>query len=68
MNYKPKKGRCLGENHPAVVLTDDEVDQIRRMREVERMTYTAIADKMEVSKASVADICKYRRRAVRAMR
>ncbi|WP_426116293.1 hypothetical protein [Massilia sp. PWRC2] len=54
-------GRRVGEDHQNAVLTDEEVQVMRDMREQGR-TYEWLADKFEVSKSSVAKICKYQRR------
>lgn len=59
---KIAKGRRIGENHPNAILTDGEVELVRQLREVQGMTYDAIAAKMDVSKSSVAKICQYNRR------
>jgi hypothetical protein len=64
-NEQPMKripiGRRVGEDHQNAVLTNDEVQVMRDMREQGR-TYEWLADKFEVSKSSVAKICKYQRR------
>ncbi|NFV82111.1 hypothetical protein [Magnetospirillum aberrantis] len=52
--------RC-GEDHPGAKLTDSEVELIRQLRE-SGMSYGVLADKFDVSKSCIADICKYRRR------
>lgn len=56
------KGRRTGEEHPNAILTNDEVELLRRLREVDGMTYAALAAKFEISKSSVAKICQYARR------
>lgn len=56
------KGRRAGEDHPNAVLTNGEVELLRHMREVEGLTYAALAAKFEISKSSVAKICQYARR------
>jgi ribosome-binding protein aMBF1 (putative translation factor) len=56
------KGRRIGEEHPNAILTDGEVELMRHLREVDGLTYDALAAKFEVSKSSVAKICKYQRR------
>jgi hypothetical protein len=50
---KIAKGRRIGEqdNHPNAILTDGEVELVRQLREVQGMTYDAIAAKMDVSEA-----------------
>lgn len=55
------KGRPFGENHQHAILTNWEVEMVRRCRE-DGMTYTMLVKKFEVSKSSIAAICTYRRR------
>lgn len=55
------KGHRVGQDHPNAVLTDGEVQAMRDLRE-EGKTYEWLAEKFEVSKSSVAKICKYQRR------
>lgn len=56
------KGRRAGEDHPNAVLTNGEVELLRHLREVDGLTYAALAAKFEISKSSVAKICQYARR------
>lgn len=56
------KGRRAGEEHPNAILTNDEVELLRHLREVDGLTYAALAAKFEISKSSVAKICQYARR------
>ena len=58
-----EKGRRVGESHQNAKLSDAQVDQIREMREDQGMSYSALAKAFGVPKSTVADICKYRRRA-----
>lgn len=58
---KIAKGRRMGEQHQNAVLTDDEVQMLRDLREG-GMTWAALAEKFEVAKRTVRDICAYRRR------
>jgi hypothetical protein len=55
-------GRGSGQRHPKAKLSDREVDLLRTLREVEGWSYGKLATAFEVSKAAVADLCKYRRR------
>lgn len=55
------KGRRVGENHQHAILTNGEVEMVRRCRE-DGMTYAMLVMKFEVSKSSIAAICTYRRR------
>lgn len=54
-------GSRVGETHHRARLTDHDVDLIRDLRD-EGLTYQSIADKFEVSKSTVRDIVKCRRR------
>lgn len=54
-------GRRTGEDHQNAVLTDEEVQAMRDLRD-QGSTYEWLAEKFEVSKSSVAKICKYQRR------
>lgn len=56
------KGRRAGEEHPNAVLTNAEVELVRQLREVDGLTYAALAAKFEISKSSIAKICQYQRR------
>ena len=56
------KGRRAGEEHPNAILTNEEVELLRHLREVDGLTYAALAAKFEISKSSVAKICQYARR------
>lgn len=54
--------RGSGQQHPKAKLSDREVELLRVLREVENWSYRKLADAFEISKESVADFCKYRRR------
>lgn len=56
-----EKGSRVGETHHRAKLTDHDVDLIRDLRD-EGLTYQEIADKFEVSKSTIRDIVKCRRR------
>jgi len=58
---KNPKGRRVGENHQFAILTNGEVELLRQLRE-EGRTWQWLADKFEVAKRTVRDICAYRRR------
>lgn len=51
-----------GDEHPGAALTDAEVDLVRELNEA-GWSYSALADKFEVSKSTIAGICQCRRRA-----
>ena len=51
-----------GDEHPGAALTDAEVDLVRELNE-SGWSYSALADKFEVSKSTIAGICQCRRRA-----
>lgn len=53
--------RGCGQNHPKAVLTDHEVELLRRLRD-EGWTYGQLVRKFEIPKATVAALCKYRTR------
>ncbi len=57
------RGRLIGEHHQNAKLTDAQVDEMRYFREHKGMTYGEIAKRFSLPKSTVADICKYRRRA-----
>lgn len=57
-------GRVIGEDHPGAKLTDFEVELIRTLHERDRLSLRVLAAKFEVSKSSVAMICRYSRRAI----
>lgn len=63
-----EQGKRCGETHPRARLSDHDVDLIRELRETHGLTYQAIADKFEISKSTVRDLCKYRRRCERPVR
>lgn len=58
-----EKGRLIGEHHQNAKLSNETVDKIRELREDEGMTYVQLARMFSVPKSTIADICKYRRRA-----
>lgn len=58
--------RC-GESHPKARLSDQDVELVFALR-AEGLTYAAIAEKFEISRSTVADILKYRRRVARPVR
>jgi DNA-binding CsgD family transcriptional regulator len=54
-------GLRLGEDHQNAKLTNAEVDLLLTLRD-EGLSYRQLALKFEISKSSVRDICKGRRR------
>lgn len=56
-----EKGLRVGETHHRAKLTDQDVDLIRELHD-EGLSYREIAVKFEVSKSTVRDIIKCRRR------
>lgn len=55
--------RCtLLTRRPYKILTDEDVELIRQLRETYGMGYAVIAKKFEVATSTVCDICTYRRR------
>lgn len=63
-----------GEQNPQAQLTDDEVEQIRALRESEEgqprskryWTYARLAEKFEVSRKHIHNILSYRQRVLTA--
>jgi predicted transcriptional regulator len=55
-------GRRVGQYHQRAVLSDHDVELIRDLREEYGLSFGEIAEKFEVAKSTVADICYYRRR------
>lgn len=58
---KNAKGCRMGEDHQNAVLTNSEVEMLRKYRE-EGKTWQWLVDKFEVPKRTVRDICSYKRR------
>lgn len=57
------RGYRIGQSHHNARLTDAEVEIIRKLHLDEKMTYQQIAEKFEISRHTVLDICLFRRRA-----
>ncbi|WP_429474741.1 helix-turn-helix domain-containing protein [Paraburkholderia atlantica] len=57
-----EKGLRVGQDHQRAKLSDAAVELIRKLHE-EGMSYRVIAEKFEIAKSTVQDICTYRRRA-----
>jgi ribosome-binding protein aMBF1 (putative translation factor) len=55
-------GRSSGQHHPKALLSDREVELLRKLREVEGWSYGKLAAAFEVSKDYVARLCRYRTR------
>ncbi len=53
---------AAGENHPRASLSDHDVDLIRELWEEGLWSYSALAQKFEVSRYTIRDIIKGRRR------
>lgn len=58
-----ENGLRIGETHHRARLTDQEVDQIRDLREIEKWSLDRLAVKFNCPKATIQSICEYRRRA-----
>lgn len=54
--------RKTGEQHHRAVLTDGEVELIRKLHEGGGWSYATLAEKFEVAKSTVQDIITFRRR------
>lgn len=61
------QGLRVGESHALAKITDAEVEMIRRLHE-DGMGYKRIAKKFDISRSSVAMICRYERRATVGVR
>ncbi|WP_301101097.1 hypothetical protein [Propionivibrio sp.] len=57
------RGIAIGKYHHNCKHSDETVDKIRDMHEVEGMGYLRIANALNLSKSTVAVICRYERRA-----
>lgn len=53
--------RMQGETHPRTILSSHEVVLVRQLRQ-EGMQYKELAEKFEVSKRTIAAICRFKRR------
>lgn len=56
-------GLRVGESHQRAKLTDREVDQIRELHESGELGYRKLATMFEVSRGTIRDIVKCKRRA-----
>lgn len=56
-------GFLIGEDHQNAKLTNSEVDLVRELHEEFGFSYGVLAEKFGVSRASIAKICRYERRA-----
>lgn len=57
-----ERGIRIGEDHQRAKLSNASVELVRQLREG-GMSYGMLAQKFEVGKATVYDICTFRRRA-----
>lgn len=57
-----ESGSRCGETHHRAKLTDHDVDLIRELHEEHGLSYGVLAVKFEVSKSTIRDLCRYRRR------
>ena len=55
-------GLRVGEDHPRAKLTDEEVERMRTLHEKERIGYKRLARMFELSRRTVAKICRYEMR------
>lgn len=53
-----ENGRRIGDSHHNAVLTDGDVERLRELHAERAMGYRKLAQKFEVSKSLVRDICK----------
>lgn len=56
-------GDVVGDGHHKAILSDREVELVRQLREKHGMDYETLAKKFEVTKRSIAAICRLERRA-----
>lgn len=61
--YSGGRYRRVGEGHPRAVLTDAQVDELRRLREEARWTLEALARRFGLTRQAASLICRYERRA-----
>lgn len=57
-----ERGDRVGQDHPKAVLTDAQVLLLLELRAAEGWSYRQLAAKFEISRASVRDLIKGRRR------
>ncbi|KAI3598730.1 Phage protein [Cupriavidus necator H850] len=55
-------GLRIGQDHQHAILTNAEVERVRSLRD-EGLSYKVLAEKFEVSKSTIAMICRFERRA-----
>lgn len=55
-------GNRCGEDHHLAKLLNRDVDLVRELREEHGLSYSELAAKFGVSKSTIRDICRYRRR------
>jgi ribosome-binding protein aMBF1 (putative translation factor) len=54
-----EKGVRIGQGHQRAKVDDHDVDVIRELREEHGLTYRQLAEKYEVSKSLIRQICRY---------
>lgn len=57
------RGVAIGQYHPRAKYPDELIDQIREMREDQKLTTREIAARTGVSRRMVRDVCAYTKRA-----
>lgn len=58
-----ENGYRIGPSHHNARLSDETVDKIRDMHEIEKIGYRKIAKILDISRHVIAKICRYERRA-----
>lgn len=58
-----ERGMPIGQNHWNARLTDDQVEEIRDLHELQNLSYGQLAKQFDTSKEAIAKICRYERRA-----
>ena len=61
-NARSGSNHRRGEEHHNAALTDAQVERIRAMHDEGGWSYGALAEKFEVAKSTIFDICSFRRR------
>lgn len=57
-----RRDKRIGERHFAAKMTDEDVRLARELHEQHRLGYGTLAQKFDVAKSTMSDICRYRRR------
>jgi ribosome-binding protein aMBF1 (putative translation factor) len=58
-----ERGIRIGEDHHNALLTNEQIDRIRDLREDHGLSYKQLSLMFQVSFQTIASVCQYRRRA-----